>query len=147
MLNLKENISAKDIVRAITNVKVLPTFIYEEVREFGHNPFVFYNFSSIREIKFQTERHTSLERCYGIGLLHVRHTSCNKTYAAFLLEVDNTPFVEVHHLVTYRSFAHINRIIFDYNNLKIEGVPTIKETNFCFKIKVGGENLLNLIDI
>lgn len=88
------------------------------------------------------ERHTSLERCYGVGLLHVRETSCNKTYAAFLLDVNNTPFVECHHLVTYRSFVYINRIIFDYNNLKKEGIPTIEETKFYFKVKVDGENLL-----
>ena len=91
------------------------------------------------------ERHASLERCYGIGFLHVRDTPCNKTYVAFLLDVNNTPFVEAHHLVTYRSFARINRIIFDYNNLKKEkeGVPTIEETKFYFKVKVDGKNLLN----
>ena len=143
MLNLKEDISAKDIIDAIIRANTSSTIVFEEKQQFKYNPFVFYNFPSMREIKFPMERHCSLERCYGVGLLHVRETSCNKTYAAFLLDVDNTPFVECHHLVTYRSFAYINRIIFDYNNLKKEGIPTIEETIFCFKVKVDGKNLLN----
>ena len=145
MLNLKEDISAKDIIDAIIMTDTPSNIVSEIKRQFKYNPFVFYIFPSIREVKFQMERHTSLERCYGIGFLHVRDTPCNKTYAAFLLDVDNTPFVECHHLVTYRSFARINRIIFDYNNLKKEkeGVPTIEETKFYFKVKVDGENLLN----
>lgn len=144
MLNLKEDISAKDIIDAIIRANTSSTIVFEEKQQFKYNPFVFYNFPSMREIKFPMERHTSLERCYGIGFLHVRETSCNKTYAAFLLDVNNTPFMEVHHLVTYRSFARINRIIFDYNNLKKEkeGIPTIEETIFCFKVKVDGKNLL-----
>lgn len=142
MLNLKEDISAKDVVDAIIKANTSSNIVSEIKRQFKYNPFVFYNFSSMREIKFQMERHDSLEHCCGIGLLHVRETSCNKTYAAFLLDVDNTLFVEGHRLVTYRSFAHINRIIFDYNNLKKEGVPTIEETKFYFKVKVDGKNLL-----
>lgn len=144
MLNLKEDISAKDIIDAIIRANTSSTIVSEEKQQFKYNPFVFYSFPLMREVKFQMERCASLERCYGIGLLHVRETSCNKTYAAFLLDVNNTPFVEVHHLVTYRSFARINRIIFDYNNLKKEkeGVPTIEETKFCFKIKIDGKNLL-----
>ena len=144
MLNLKEDISAKDMIDAIIMTDTPSTIVSEIKRQFKYNPFVFYNFPSMREIKFPMERHTSLERCYGIGLLHVREISCNKTYAACLLDVNNTPFVEVHRLVTYRSFARINRIIFDYDNLKKEkeGVPTIEETKFCFKVKVDGENLL-----
>ena len=144
MLNLKEDISAKDIIDAIIRTNTPPTIVSEIKRQFKYNPFVFYIFPSIREVKFQMERHASLERCYGIGFLHVKDTPCNKTYAAFLLDVDNTLFVEGHRLVTYRSFARINRIIFDYNNLKKEkeGVPTIEETKFYFKVKVDGENLL-----
>ena len=145
MLNLKENISAKDVVDTIIRTNTPSNIVSEIKRQFKYNPFVFYIFPSIREVKFQMERHASLEHCCGIGLLHVRETSCNKTYAAFLLDVNNTPFVEVHHLVTYRSFTYINRIIFDYDNLKKEkeGVPTIEETKFYFKVKVDGENLLN----
>ena len=144
MLNLKEDISAKDIIDAIIRTNTPSTIVSEIKWQFKYNPFVFYNFPSMREIKFPMERHTSLERCYGIGFLHVKDTPCNKTYAAFLLDVNNTPFVEAHHLVTYRSFARINRIIFDYNNLKKEkeGVPTIEETKFYFKVKVDEENLL-----
>ena len=144
MLNLKEDISAKDVVDVIVSANTSSNIVSKIKRQFKYNPFVFYIFPSIREVKFQMERHASLEHCCGIGLLHVRETSCNKTYAAFLLDVNNTPFVEVHHLVTYRSFARINRIIFDYNNLKKEkeGVPTIEETKFYFKVKVDGENLL-----
>ena len=144
MLNLKEDISAKDVVDAIIRTNTPSTIVSEIKRQFKYNPFVFYIFPSIREVKFQMERHASLEHCYGIGLLHVRETSGNKTYAAFLLDVDNTLFVEGHRLVTYRSFVYINRIIFDYNNLKKEkeGVPTIEETKFYFKVKVDGENLL-----
>ena len=145
MLNLKEDISAKDIIDAIIRTNTSSNIVSKIKRQFKYNPFVFYIFPSIREVKFQMKRHASLEHCCGIGLLHVRETSCNKTYAAFLLDVNNTPFVEVHHLVTYRSFARINRIIFDYNNLKKEkeGIPTIEETIFCFKVKVDGKNLLN----
>lgn len=145
MLNLKEDISAKDIIDAIIMTDTPSNIVSEIKRQFKNNPFVFYIFPSIREVKFQMERHTSLERCYGIGFLHVRDTPCNKTYVAFLLDVNNTPFVEAHHLVTYRSFARINRIIFDYNNLKKEkeGAPTIEETKFYFKVQVDGENLLN----
>lgn len=144
MLNLKKDISAKDIINAIIRTDTPSNIVSEIKRQFKNNPFVFYNFPSMREIKFPMERHASLERCYGIGLLHVRDTPCNKTYVAFLLDINNTPFVEAHHLVTYRSFARINRIIFDYNNLKKEkeGVPTIEETKFYFKVKVDGENLL-----
>ena len=144
MLNLKEDISAKDIIDAIIMSDTPSNIVSEIKRQFKNNPFVFYIFPSIREVKFQMERHDSLEHCCGIGLLHVRETSCNKTYAAFLLDVDNTLFVEGHRLVTYRSFDRINRIIFDYNNLKKEkeGVPTIEETKFCFKIKIDGKNLL-----
>lgn len=144
MLNLKEDISAKDIIEAIIMTDTQSNIVFEIKRQFKYNPFVFYNFPSMREIKFPMERHASLERCYGIGFLHVKDTPCNKTYAAFLLDVDNTLFVECHRLVTYRSFARINRIIFDYNNLKKEkeGVPTIEETKFYFKVKVDGKNLL-----
>ena len=144
MLNLKEDISAKDIIDAIIMTDTPSNIVSEIKRQFKNNPFVFYIFPSIREVKFQMERHASLERCCGIGLLHVRENHCNKTYAAFLLDIDNTPFVECHRLVTYRSFARINRIIFDYNNLKKEkeGVPTIEETKFYFKVKVDGKNLL-----
>ena len=144
MLNLKEDISAKDIIDAIIRANTSSNIVSEIKRQFKYNPFVFYRFPSMREIKFPMERHTSLERCYGIGFLHVKDTFCDKTYAAFLLDVNNTPFVECHHLVTYRSFARINRIIFNYNNLKKEkeGVPTIEETKFYFKVKVDGENLL-----
>lgn len=145
MLNLREDISAKDIIDAIIRTNTHSNIVSKIKRQFKYNPFVFYRFPSMREIKFPIERHTSLERCYGIGFLHVRDTPCNKTYVAFLLDVNNTPFVEAHHLVTYRSFARINRIIFDYNNLKKEkeGVPTIEETKFYFKVQVDGENLLN----
>ena len=144
MLNLKEDISAKDIIDAIIRTDTPSTIVSEIKRQFKYNPFVFYNFPSMREIKFPMERHDSLERCYGIGLLHVRENHCNKTYAAFLLDVDNTPFVEAHHLVTYRSFARINRIIFDYDELKKEkkDIPPIEETEFCFGAKIDGKNLL-----
>lgn len=142
MLNLREDINAKDVADAIVRANTLPGIISEIKQQFKYNPFVFYSFPLMREVKFQMEKHASLEWCYGIGLLHVRETSCNKIYAAFLLEVDNTPFVEVHRLVTYRSFARINRIIFDYCNLRAEGIPTIEETKFCFKVKVDGKNLL-----
>lgn len=92
MLNLKEDISAKDIIDAIIRANTSSTIVFEEKQQFKYNPFVFYNFPSMREIKFPMERRCSLERCYGVGLLHVRETSCNKTYAAFLLDVNNTPF-------------------------------------------------------
>ena len=105
MLNLKEDISAKDVVDAIIMTDTPSNIVSEIKRQFKYNPFVFYNFPSMREIKFPMERRTSLERCYGIGFLHVNDTFCNKTYAAFLLDVDNTPFVECHRLVTYRSFV------------------------------------------
>lgn len=142
MFNLREDINAKDVADAIVRANTLPGIISEIKQQFKYNPFVFYSFPLMREVKFQMGRHTSLEWCYGIGLLHVREISCNKTYAAFLLDVNNTPFVEVHRLVTYGSFARINRIIFDYCNLRIEGIPTIEETKFCFKVKVDGKNLL-----
>lgn len=142
MFNLREDISAKDVADAIVRANTLPSIVSEVKQQFKYNPFVFYSFPLMKEVKFQMGRHASLEWCYGIGLLHVRETSCNKTYAAFLFDVNNTPFMEVHRLVTYWSFAYINRIIFDYNNLRVEGIPIIKETKFCFKTKIDGKNLL-----
>lgn len=142
MLNLKENISAKDVVDDIIMTDTPSNIVSEIKRQFKNNPFVFYNFPSMREIKFPMERHTS--RCYGIGFLHIREDYCSALYAVFLLEVEDAPFVKVRQVITYGAFAYINRIIFDYDELKKEkkDIPPIEETKFCFGAKVNGENLL-----
>ena len=145
MLNLKEDISAKDIIDAIiktkTRVKTLrsSTGCYDMKKQFAHNPFVFYRFPSMRKIPY-----ISLNRCYGIGFLHVREDYCSALYAVFLLEVEDAPFVKVRQVITYGAFTYINRIIFDYEGLKKEkkDIPPIEETEFCFGAKVDGENLL-----
>ena len=150
MLNLKEDISAKDVVDAIikTRVKTLrsSTGCYDMKKQFAHNPFVFYRFPSMRKIPFKIEKHPyiSLNRCYGIGFLHVREDHCSTIYAVFLLEVEDAPFVKVRQVITYGAFAYINRIIFDYEGLKKEkkDIPPIEETEFCFGAKVNRENLL-----
>ena len=150
MLNLKEDISAKDVVDAIikTRVKTLRSFTgcYDMKKQFAHNPFVFYRFPSMRKIPFKIEKYPyiSLNRCYGIGFLHIREDYSSALYAVFLLEVEDALFVKVRQVITYGAFTYINRIIFDYENLKKEkeGVPTIEETKFYFKVKVDGENLL-----
>ena len=153
MLNLKEDISAKDVVDAIikTRVKTLRSSggPLNMKKQFAHNPFVFYRFPSMREIPFKIEKYphiynASSNRCYGIGFLHVRGDYCSTIYAVFLLEVEDAPFVEVHQVITYRAFAYINKIIFDYENLKKEkeDIPPIEETEFCFGTKVVWENLL-----
>ena len=148
MLNLKEDISAKDVVNAIVKT-IVKTGCYDIKKQFAHNPFVFYRFPSMREIPFKIERYphvynASSNRCYGIGFLHVRGDYCSTIYAVFLLEVEDAPFVEVHQVITYRAFAYINKIIFEYENLKKEkeDVPPIEETEFCFGTKVVWENLL-----
>ena len=153
MLNLKEDISAKDVVDAIikTRIKTLRSFVgpLNMKKQFAHNPFVFYRFPSMREIPFKIERYphiynASSNRCYGIGFLHVREDYCSTIYAVFLLEVEDAPFVKVRQVITYGAFAYINRIIFDYEGLKKEkeDIPPIEETEFCFGAKVDGENLL-----
>lgn len=153
MLNLKEDISAKDVVDAIikTRVKTLRSSVgpLNMKKQFAHNPFVFYRFPSMREIPFKIERYphiynASSNRCYGIGFLHVRGDYCSTIYAVFLLEVEDAPFVKVRQVITYGAFAYINRIIFDYENLKKEkeDIPPIEETEFCFGAKVNRENLL-----
>ena len=97
MLNLKEDISAKDVVNAIikTRVKTLRSSVgpLNMKKQFAHNPFVFYRFPSMREISFKIERYShiysaSSNRCYGIGFLHVREDYCSTIYAVFLLEVE-----------------------------------------------------------
>ena len=94
MLNLKEDISAKDVVDAIikTKVKTLRSFTgcYDMKKQFAHNPFVFYRFPSMREIPFKIEKYhhiynASSNRCYGIGFLHVREGYSSALYAVFLL--------------------------------------------------------------
>ena len=150
MLNLKEDISAKDVVDAIikTRVKTLrsSTGCYDMKKQFAHNPFVFYRFPSMRKIPFKIERYPyiSLNWCYGIGFLHIREGYSSALYAVFLLEVEDAPFVKVRQVVTYGAFAYINKIIFDYDELKKEkkDIPPIEETEFCFGAKVNGENLL-----
>ena len=150
MLNLKEDISAKDVVDAIikTRVKTLrsSTGCYDMKKQFAHNPFVFYRFPSMRKIPFKIERYPyiSLNWCYGIGFLHIREGYSSALYAVFLLEVEDAPFVKVHQVITYGAFSYINRIIFDYENLKKEkeDIPPIEETEFCFGAKVDGKNLL-----
>ena len=150
MLNLKEDISAKDVVNAIvkTRVKTLrsSTGCYDMKKQFAHNPFVFYRFPSMRKIPFKIEKYPyiSLNRCHGIGFLHVREDHCSALYAVFLLEVEDAPFVKVRQVITYGAFAYINRIIFDYDELKKEkkDIPPIEETEFCFGAKVDGKNLL-----
>ena len=150
MLNLKEDISAKDVVNAIvkTRFKILRSSggPLNMKKQFTHNPFVFYRFPSMRKIPFKIERYPyiSLNRCYGIGFLHVREDYCSALYAVFLLEVEDAPFVKVRQVITYGAFAYINRIIFDYEGLKKEkkDIPPIEETKFCFGAKVDGENLL-----
>lgn len=153
MLNLKEDISAKDIIDAIikTRVKTLRSSVgpFNMKKQFAHNPFVFYRFPSMREIPFKIERYphiynASSNRCYGIGFLHVRGDYCSTIYAVFLLEVEGAPFVKVRQVITYGAFTYINRIIFDYEGLKKEkkDIPPIEETEFCFGAKVDGENLL-----
>ena len=120
MLNLKEDISAKDVVDAIikTRVKTLrsSTGCYDMKKQFAHNPFVFYRFPSMRKIPFKIERYPyiSLNRCYGIGFLHIREGYSSALYAVFLLEVEDAPFVKVRQVVTYGAFAYINKIIFDF---------------------------------
>ena len=148
MLNLKEDISAKDIIDAIVKT-IVKTGCYDIKKQFAHNPFVFYRFPSMREIPFKIERYphvynASSNRCYGIGFLHVRGDYCSTIYAVFLLEVEGAPFVKVRQVITYGAFAYINRIIFDYEGLKKEkeDIPPIEETEFCFWAKVNGENLL-----
>lgn len=149
MLNLKENISAKDVVDAIIRTNT-PSNIVSEIKwQFKYNPFVFYRFPSMREIPFKIERYphiynASSNRCYGIGFLHVREDYCSTIYAVFLLEVGDAPFVKVRQVITYGAFAYINRIIFDYDELKKEkkDIPPIEDTKFCFGAKVNGENLL-----
>ena len=153
MLNLKEDISAKDVVDAIikTRVKTLRSSVgpLNMKKQFAHNPFVFYRFPSMREIPFKIEKYphiynASSNRCYGIGFLHVREGYSSALYAVFLLEVEEAPFVKVRQVITYRAFAYINRIIFDYERLKKEkeDIPPIEETEFCFGTKVDGKNLL-----
>ena len=153
MLNLKEDISAKDVVDAIikTRVKTLRSSVrpLNMKKQFAHNPFVFYRFPSMREIPFKIERYphiynASSNRCYGIGFLHIREDYSSTLYAVFLLEVEGAPFVKVRQVITYGAFAYINRIIFDYEELKKEkeNIPPIEETKFCFGAKVNGENLL-----
>lgn len=152
MLNLKEDISAKDVVNAIiktkTGVNILRSFTgcYDMKKQFAHNPFVFYRFPSMRKIPFKIERYPyiSSNRCYGIGFLHVREDHCSALYAVFLLEVEDAPFVKVRQVITYGAFTYINKIIFDYDELKKEkkDIPPIEETEFCFGAKVNGENLL-----
>ena len=152
MLNLKEDISAKDVVDAIiktkTGVNILrsSTGCYDMKKQFAHNPFVFYRFPSMRKIPFKIERYPyiSSNRCYGIGFLHVREDHCSALYAVFLLEVQDAPFVRVRQVITYGAFAYINKIIFGYDELKKEkkDIPPIEDTKFCFGAKVNGENLL-----
>lgn len=160
MLNLREDISAKDVVNAIiktkTGVNILrsSTGCYDMKKQFTHNSFVFYRFPSmreipLREIPFKIEKYphiysVSSNRCYGIGFLHVRGDYCSTLYAVFLLEVEDAPFVKVRQVITYGAFAYINRIIFDYEGLKKEkkDIPPIEETEFCFGAKVDGKNLL-----
>ena len=155
MLNLKEDISAKDVVNAIiktkTGVNILRSFTgcYDMKKQFAHNPFVFYRFPSMREIPFKIEGYphiynASSNRCYGIGFLHVREGYSSALYAVFLLEVGDAPFVKVRQVITYEAFAYINKIIFGYNELKKEkkDIPPIEDTKFCFGAKVDGENLL-----
>ena len=156
MLNLKEDISAKDVVDAIiktkSRVNILPsstTDFYDMKKQFAHNPFVFYRFPSMREISFKIERYSliysaSSNRCYGIGFLHVREDYCSTIYAVFLLEVEDAPFVRVRQVITYGAFAYINKIIFGYDELKKEkkDIPPIEDTKFCFGAKVDGKNLL-----
>lgn len=153
MLNLKEDIGAKDVVNAIvkTRVKTLRSSggPLNMKKQFTHNPFVFYRFPSMREIPFKIERYphiynASSNRCYGIGFLHVRGDYCSTIYAVFLLEVEGAPFVKVRQVITYGAFAYINKIIFDYEGLKKEkkDIPPIEGTEFCFGAKVNEENLL-----
>lgn len=150
MLNLKEDISAKDVVNAIvkTRFKTLRSSggPLNMKKQFTHNPFVFYRFPSMREIPFKIERYPyiSSNRCYGIGFLHVREDYCSALYAVFLLEVEDAPFVKVRQVITYGAFAYINKIIFDYDELKKEkkDISPIEETKFCFGAKVNRENLL-----
>ena len=142
MLNLKEDISAKDVVDAV----IKTNGCYDMKKQFAHNPFVFYRFPSMRKIPFKIERYPyiSSNRCYGIGFLHVREDHCSALYAVFLLEVEGAPFVKVRQVITYGAFAYINKIIFSYDELKKEkkDIPPIEETEFCFGVKVDGENLL-----
>lgn len=155
MLNLKENISAKDVVNAIirtkTRVRMLRTStgFCDMRKQFAHNPFVFYIFPSMREIPFKIERYphiynASSNRCYGIGFLHIREGYNGTIYAVFLLEVEGAPFVKVRQVRSYKAFVYINRIIFDYDELKKEkkDIPPIEETEFCFGAKLDGGNLL-----
>ena len=148
MLNLKEDISAKDIVNAIIKA-VVKTGCYDMKKQFTHNPFVFYRFPSMREILFKIKKYphiynASSNRCYGVGFLHIREDYSSALYAVFLLEVEGAPFVKVRQVITYGAFAYINRIIFDYEGLKKEkkDIPPIEETEFCFGTKVDGKNLL-----
>ena len=59
-------------------------------------------------------------------------------------EVEDAPFVKVRQVITYGAFAYINRIIFDYDELKKEkkDIPPIEDIKFCFGAKINGENLL-----
>ena len=153
MLNLKEDISAKDVVDAIikTRVKTLRSSVgpLNMKKQFTHNPFVFYRFPSMREIPFKIEKYphiynASSNRCYGIGFLHIKGNYYSTLYAVFLLEVEDAPFVKVRQVITYGAFAYINRIIFDYDELKKEKkyIPPIEETEFYFGAKIDGKNLL-----
>ena len=78
MLNLKEDISAKDVVNAIvkTRVKTLrfSTGCYDMKKQFAHNPFVFYRFPSIRKIPFKIEKYPyiSLNWCWDWFSTHKR---------------------------------------------------------------------------
>ena len=149
MLNLKEDISAKDIVNAIIMTNT-PSNIVSEIKwQFKYNPFVFYRFPSMREILFKIEKYQHIynaysNRWYGIGFLHVREGYSSALYAVFLLEVEDAPFVKVRQVITYRAFAYINKIIFDYDELKKEKkhIPHIEAPQFYFGAKVDGKNLL-----
>ena len=146
MFNLKEDISAKDIIDAIIRTNTPSTLVSEITWQFKYDPFVFYRFPSMRKIPFKIERYPyiSLNRCYGIGFLHIREGYSSALYAVFLLEAEDAPFVKVHQVITYRAFAYINKIIFGYDELKKEkkDIPPIEETEFCFGAKVDGKNLL-----
>ena len=96
MLNLKEDISAKDVVDAIIRTNTPSTIVSEIKWQFKYNPFVFYRFPSMREIPFKIEKYphiynASSNRCYGIGFLHIREDYSSALYAVFLLEVEDAP--------------------------------------------------------
>ena len=107
MLNLKEDISAKDVVNAIIKTKSRVNIMK---KQFAHNPFVFYRFPSMREIPFKIERYphvynASSNRCYGIGFLHVREGYSSALYAVFLLIIQQ--IFPIHfYLKTKNSFLN-----------------------------------------